>query len=93
LNRERNARKSKSRREHRLILASEVAQRPFIIGDRPTVADLSMCGYLSFPIEESGYDLATRSPPVAAWLQRIAALPGWKAPYDLLPGERLARYV
>ncbi|UFZ03675.1 glutathione S-transferase family protein [Bradyrhizobium ontarionense] len=75
------------------ILAGEVAQRPFIIGDRPTVADLSLCGYLSFPVEESGYDLAARFPPVAAWLQRIAALPGWKPPYDLLPGQRLQRYV
>ena len=75
------------------ILASEVEQRPFIIGDRPTVADLSMCGYLSFPVEESGYDLATRFPPVHGWLARIAALPGWRAPYDLLPGERLKRYV
>jgi glutathione S-transferase len=75
------------------ILAGEVAQRPFIIGDRPTVADLSLCGYLSFPVEESGYDLAARFPPVHAWLQRIAALPGWRAPYDLLPGARLKRYV
>jgi glutathione S-transferase len=75
------------------ILAGEVERRPFIIGDRPTVADLSLCGYLSFPVEESGYDLAISFPPVAAWLQRIAALPGWKAPYDLLPGVRLKRYV
>ncbi|NPU67243.1 glutathione S-transferase family protein [Bradyrhizobium sp. 83012] len=75
------------------ILAGEVAQRPFIIGDEPTVADLSLCGYLSFPMEESGYDLAVRFPPVAAWLQRIAALPGWRAPYDLLPGQRLPRHV
>lgn len=75
------------------ILAGEVAQRPFIIGDRPTIADLSMCAYLIFPSHESGYDLATRFPPVHAWLQRIAALPGWKAPYDLLPGQRLKCYV
>jgi glutathione S-transferase len=75
------------------ILAGELAQRPFIISDRPTVADLSLCGYLSFPVEESGYDLAARFPAVHAWLQRIAALPGWKSPYDLLPGQRLKRYV
>ena len=75
------------------ILAGEVAQRPFVVGDRPTVVDLSMCGYLMFPVEESGYDLAARFPDIAAWLQRIAALPGWKPPYDLLPGHRLARYI
>jgi glutathione S-transferase len=30
---------------------------------------------------------------VAAWLARMADLPGWKAPYDLLPGKRLHCYV
>lgn len=75
------------------ILAGEVAQRPFIIGDRATIADISLCAYLSFPPDESGYDLAVTHPPIAAWLGRIAALPGWKAPYDLLPGKRLPRYA
>ena len=75
------------------IVERQVAERPFIVGDRPTVADLSMCGYLLFPPEESGYDLAARFPLVHAWLTRIAALPGWQAPYDLLPGKRLQRYI
>jgi hypothetical protein len=26
-------------------------------------------------------------------LARMAGLPGWKAPYDLLPGQRLRCYV
>jgi glutathione S-transferase len=52
-----------------------------------------MCGYLMFPVEESGFDLAARFPGIAAWLQRIAALPGWKPPYELLPGQRLTRYI
>lgn len=68
-------------------------ERPFIIGDRPTVADLSMIAYLSFPKEEAGYDFAASHPAIHAWLQRIAALPGWQAPYDLLPGRRLKAYV
>jgi glutathione S-transferase len=75
------------------ILAIEVAQRPFIIGDRPTVADLSLCAYLSFPPDESGYDLAATHPAIHGWLGRIAALPGWQAPYDLLPGQRMPRMV
>jgi glutathione S-transferase len=29
---------------------------------------------------------------VHAWLGRIAALPGWRAAYDLLPGKRLTHY-
>ena len=75
------------------ILEGEVARRPFIVGAQPTVADISLCGYLMFPPEESGYDLPARFPAVAAWLSRIAALPGWQPPYDLLPGNKLPRYV
>ena len=52
-----------------------------------------MMAYLSFPKHEAGYDLATSHPAVNAWLLRMAALPGWKAPYDLLPGKRLHCYV
>jgi len=67
--------------------------QPFVAGDEPTVADLSMTGYLVFPKHESGYDLAASHPAVDAWLQRVAALTGWRAPYDLLPGKRLHCYV
>ncbi len=75
------------------IVERHVEGRAFFAGDRPTVADLSMSGYLVFPKEETGYDLAARYPAVHAWLQRIAALPAWQAPYDLLPGKRLRCYI
>jgi len=75
------------------ILTEAVRAQPFLVGNQPTIADLSMCAYLSFPPEESGYDLAVSHPAVHAWLQRIAALRGWRAPYDLLPGARMRRYV
>jgi glutathione S-transferase len=29
-------------------------------------------------------------PNIAAWVQRLKAVPGWADPYDVLPGERLA---
>jgi glutathione S-transferase len=74
------------------ILAGQVADRAFVVGDRPSVADLSLCAYLSFPADETGYDLAASHPAIQAWLERIAALPGWRAPYDLLPGRRLPRF-
>jgi glutathione S-transferase len=67
--------------------------RPFAIGDKPTIADISMVGYLLFPKEESGYDFAVSHPALHAWLGRVSALPGWRAPYDLLPGKRLHRYT
>jgi glutathione S-transferase len=75
------------------ILERHVVERPFVIGDRPTIADLSMIAYLSFPKEEAGYDLGASHPSVHAWLARVAALPGWRSPYDLLPGQRMRCYV
>ena len=75
------------------ILQQHFTDRPFAAGARPTVADLSMIGYLFFPVDESGYDLAASHPAVRRWLDRVAALPGWVAPYDLLPGKRLQRYA
>ncbi len=75
------------------ILDGHLADRPFAIGDRPTIADISMMAYLSFPKHEAGYDLTLTHPAVNAWLLRMAELPGWKSPYDLLPGKRLHCYV
>jgi glutathione S-transferase len=62
------------------------------VGNTPTIADLSMVGYLFFPKSETGLDLAVSHPGVAAWLGRIAAIPGWRAPYDLLQGQRMKTY-
>ena len=74
------------------ILEAQVAGRHFVTGEAATIADLSLCAYLSFPSDETGYDLPTSHPNTAAWLKRIAALPNWTAPYDLLPGKRLLRH-
>jgi glutathione S-transferase len=65
------------------LLEREIASRPFLIGERPTIADLSCAGYLYWP-EQASLDLS-RWPSVQRWTERIAALPGWRAPYDLLP--------
>ena len=75
------------------ILNGRVQDRAFVTGEQPTIADISLMAYLSFPKHESGYDLAKSHPAVDAWLGRIAALPRWRAPYDLLPGKRLHCYV
>jgi glutathione S-transferase len=75
------------------ILDGHLRDRPFVVGEGPTIADVSISGYLCFPKHESGYDLAVSHPAIAAWLSRLAAVPGWQAPYDLLPGKRLHCYV
>ena len=75
------------------VVEGRVSSQAFVAGDAPTVADISMIAYLSFPPHEAGYDFAVSHPVIDAWLKRIAALPGWKAPYDLLPGQRLKCYV
>ena len=74
------------------ILEQHVAAHQFIVGEATTIADISMVAYLSFPMQEAGFDLAISHPAIAAWLGRVAAIPGWRAPYDLLPGQRLMRY-
>jgi glutathione S-transferase len=75
------------------ILDSHVQASAFVAGDRPTIADLSMIAYLHYPGSETGYDLAVSHPAVDRWLQRVAALPGWRSAYDLLPGKRLTHYA
>jgi glutathione S-transferase len=75
------------------ILEQQVESQRFVAGDEVTIADLSMCAYLSYPPDETGYDLAATHPNVRSWLDRIAALPGWQPPYELLPGKRLPRYA
>ena len=75
------------------ILELHLAGRPFVVGNALTIADISMCAYLSYPVREAGFDLATSHPAISDWLKRIAAVPGWQAPYDLLAGKRLIQYV
>lgn len=71
------------------VVDKHLRERAFMVGDEPTIADFSMCGYLFYPQEESGYDFAGRYPHIGAWVERMRGIPGWRAPYDILPGERL----
>jgi glutathione S-transferase len=69
------------------ILNKRLATSPFVIGERPTIADISLVGYLYYPAEEFGFDIAGTYPNIAAWLERMKALPGWEHPYKLMPGH------
>jgi len=68
------------------IVNKRLTGRLYLVSDRPTIADISMTGYLYYPAEEFGFDIAKDHPAIAAWLERMKALPGWKHPYDLMPG-------
>jgi len=72
------------------IVDKHLAASPFIVGTAPTIADFSLCGYLFYPVEESGYEVQTRFLHIAAWLGRVQEIFGWASPYDILPGERIA---
>jgi len=69
------------------ILDGELAHRRWLVGDRLSVADLALYAY-THVAPEAGLALP---PHVAAWCDRIAALPGYvpgPAPYD--PAARVS---
>jgi glutathione S-transferase len=66
------------------IVDLHLAERPFITGERLTIADLSMLGYLYYgdeltvPLGDFGN--------IQRWTDRVKAMPGWKHPYEMMPG-------
>jgi glutathione S-transferase len=71
------------------VLDGHLAGRDWIEGGAVSNADLTCCGYLFYP-EPFGFDRSAW-PNIDRWLSNIAALPGWKAPYDLMPRAFPAR--
>jgi glutathione S-transferase len=69
------------------VLDGHLAARDFVIADQPTIADLSVCGYLWFD-DEFGVDLADY-PALLRWRGRLEKLDGWKHPYEMMPGHPL----
>lgn len=68
-------------------LEQRLAGRDWIAADRMTTADISCAGYIYF-LDEIGIDPA-EYPNISRWRDAIAALEGWKHPYDLMPGHPL----
>jgi glutathione S-transferase len=67
------------------ILNGHLEGRDWIVGDGMTNADISCCGYLFYP-EPFGFARADW-PNIDRWLTNIEQTPGWKHPYDLMPGR------
>ncbi len=66
-------------------LNAHLEGRDWIVGDAITNADIACCGYLFYP-EPFGFDRKDW-PNIDRWLSNIEATPGWKHPYDLMPGS------
>ncbi len=66
-------------------LDTALAGRDWLVGEAISAADTACCGYLYYP-EPFGFDRKDYA-NIDAWLDRIAAQPGWKHPYDLMPGS------
>jgi len=71
------------------VVDKHLGLQAFLLGGNPTIADISMAGYVFFAPEETGFDFAASYPAIEAWRNRIKALPGWRHPYDLMPGHPL----
>ncbi len=64
------------------VVERHLETRSFIVAERLTIADFSLCAYLYMP-EDYGIDWHDY-PAIGAWLAKLKAVPGWKAPYDML---------
>jgi glutathione S-transferase len=67
------------------IVDLHLDNRQWLVGDKPTIADISVAGYVYYPAAEHGFDIEKEFPNVHAWRERLKTLPGWKHPYDLMP--------
>ena len=65
------------------VMDTHLADRNWLAADDITIADIACAGYLFYP-EAFTFDRADY-PNVDRWLDAIAAQPGWKHPYDLMP--------
>jgi glutathione S-transferase len=65
------------------VLDTHLADREWVAAKRPTIADLSLCGYLFWPEQlDANWN---EYPHIRDWLARIRALPGWAMPERLMP--------
>ncbi len=67
------------------VLNAHLERRKYVVGERLTIADISLVGYLYFD-DEIGVDWKTY-PAIRDWLERIRSEPRWVHPYELMPGH------
>ena len=58
------------------VIEDALAGRDWLVGEKVSLADLCLYAYTHTAGARGGYDM-TRFPAIAAWLQRVEALPGY----------------
>jgi glutathione S-transferase len=59
------------------VMEQQLDKTDFLVGDQPTTADISLFAY-THVAHEGGFDLADY-PAISAWLERVKALPHYRA--------------
>ena len=67
------------------VFEKHLEGREWVALDRPTIADISCCGYLFWP-DEMGLDWANY-PNLSSWLISVQSLDRWRPPYEIMPGH------
>ena len=65
------------------VIERALEGRAWLVGERCTIADIGCWGRMVF-MAEGGIDIG-RFPHLLAWSRRLAAMPGFALPYDLVP--------
>ena len=72
------------------ILNNALEDKDWLVGASITIADIANCGYLFYP-EPFGFE-RKKWVNIDRWLSNIEQTPGWKHPYDLMPGNPSDRH-
>ena len=64
------------------IMEDHLSESDWLVGERPTTADISLYAYTHTAGSLGGFDM-TRFPAINVWLDRIAALPGYVGLEDI----------
>ncbi len=65
------------------VLDAHLDGRKWVVLDRPTIADISLCGYLFWP-DHMGISW-DQYPNIKSWLENIQAIEEWSPSEELLP--------
>jgi len=68
-----------------IVLNNALENKNWLVGETITIADIANCGYLFYP-EPFGFE-RKKWINIDRWLNNIEETPGWKHPYDLMPGN------